>query len=41
MADGRHLEKSKKNGHISSTVWPIWTQFGTVTHVGPLNPTSS
>jgi len=29
MADGRHLEKSKI-GHISGTVQPIFTKFGTM-----------
>jgi len=38
MADGRYLRKKKqsKNRHISATVWPIWTKFGTMKHVWPI-----
>ena len=35
MADGRHFEKPL-NRHISATVWPILMNFGTMTHMGPL-----
>jgi len=37
---GRHPEKSQ-NRDISATVWSIGTTFGTMTHIGPPNRTSS
>jgi len=33
------LEKLK-NRHISATVWPIVTKFGTMTHIDPLDPSA-
>ena len=40
MADGRHLEKSKI-GHITGTVWPIFSKSGSVMQIGPLDWTRS
>jgi len=40
MTDGCHL-KNMKDSHISATVRPIGTKFGTVTHIGAPNRTGS
>ena len=37
---GRHLEKSK-NRHISATVGPVATKFGTLTQFDPLDDSDS
>ena len=34
MANGCHIEKVK-NGHIFTTIRPIYTKFGMVMHIGP------